>query len=152
MLATLVTRRSVTKRLTPNTALSPNTGVTLPNSEFNAPELRPNGELFVSGPFTPATSPGQHLEGEVTVRFLIHQHLQNQPEVIIDGSTSLRPPVAGDWTFTFPPGHGIQAGGVQCIGVMILRWDNDPPSTDNPGLEAYTWCVQRTVGESSAGA
>jgi hypothetical protein len=116
----------------------------MPNTAFNNPQLLATGHLFVTGPVRPATSPGQHLVEEITIRFLIHQHLQGQPEVIVDGVSRYSPPVAGNWDYTFDPGHGIQLGQVQGVGVAIFRWDDDNDA-ENPALESYNWCVTRTV-------
>jgi hypothetical protein len=121
----------------------------MPNSEFYNPILLSTGDLVVSGPFKPAVAEGLQVFGEVTIRFLIIQHLQGQQPVVVDEVASW---TSGDsWEKTVPASRvaGLQVGEVRAIGIAIVVWQFDPPTPpaprEDPAIETFTWCVKREV-------
>ena len=117
----------------------------MPNVNFSDPTLLGGGQIVVSGPFTPAQVASWHIEGKVTIRFMVEHQLGGAQEPVrVSGTAEWEAP-APSWQEVIPSGD-LQPGTVRLTGVALIRWDaDDGIPNEEPAFETFNWSAVRTI-------
>jgi hypothetical protein len=139
----------------------------MPVSQFKPPPLlRGNGDLEVIGPLD-LEFDETDLVGEVVIRFLLVQDVENEQPIMVDGVATWRPEQGGSWQITVPkarmprtltaadpldPKKGICRAIGQAIVIRRAPVDPDDPEfdpddPDPPVFDSFTWCVKTKIAK-----